>query len=1017
MAERAVLDLDRRRALVPSARLAEPEAPAAPDDEPVAWIDEAPRLNLGSAFRGFAAALKPRQVLAGAPALPLVALLVYTFVNQADQSVGILLAPHIQADLGIGLVALGGIVTAGIWVTAAISPLIGYMVDRVKRVWLVRAGALAGSLSLFFTGTASGAGSLTLGRISSAVSQKVNEPVMLPLTADYYPPATRMRVFSLQAVLGTLGLTLTPLFAGALSVATSWRVPVLIVGALSLLSVGLMFMLREPVRGAQDRLAAGASAEVAAEEQRPMSWGESWRAVMAVKSFRRLLLATPFALTGLNGVGGYLVSLWYANHWQLDDLQRALIFAVISAGVIPALIAAGPIGDRLISVNPGRVLAVVAAVNVMSGLSVVGIIASPSLPLAIVLQFFVQSANVMVGPALLAVTSLVVQPRIRGFGMSLSGLFLLIGAPLFPLILSIADSAGYLAAAMASLPVLVVFAWLMLSAAGAVGPDIRAMLAASLADAESRRARDEGRSKLLVCRDLDVAYDGAPVLCNVDFDLEDGEMVALLGTNGAGKSTLLRAITGVQQCAGGAVFLDGDDITHVPPHEIAARGVVMMPGGRAVFPTLTVDENLSAAEWLARGASSDERAARREDALRLFPRLRERMSTRAGDLSGGEQQMVALAQALVMQPRLLLIDELSLGLAPSVVADLLDVVRRINAAGTTVVIVEQSVNVALQLARRAVFMENGRVRFDGPLAELYERGDILRAVFLEQGGGALGATRSGGVRLLDEPEQPALSVRGLRVAYGGVTALDDVDLDVMPGEVVGVVGANGAGKTTLFDAITGFVEADAGSIVLDGIDVTDAAPYQRARQALARSYQNVRLFSALTVRDTIAVALDRHLANRSVLSSALWLPFTRRSERRAARRIDNLIATLHLEPYQNSFMSELSTGTRRIVDIACQLAAGPKLLLLDEPSSGLAQAESEALAVTIQRIRKETGCGILVIEHDIALISQVSDRLVAMELGRVVRQGPPAEVLADPQVRDMRMGSGGAAVAARSGHL
>ncbi|HZS14577.1 MAG TPA: MFS transporter [Candidatus Dormibacteraeota bacterium] len=1015
----AVADQDGRRTLVPSARMAAAGAVAVePDGEAsVRWFEdgEGRRLDLRSTIREHLAALRPREVAAGGSLVPMVALMTWAFVNQADQSTFNLLGPEITNDLGIGLAALGGLISLTIVATAIVGPIYGFLVDRVKRVRLLRIGTMVSAFALFGTASATGPGALSASRVGMVVGTGMAQTTSVPLVTDYYPPAVRMRFFSLEASAGTLALVLAPLFAGLLATATSWRVPIAIVGAISLLSIALLMLLREPVRGAQDRRVAGAGEDVALQQQRPMSWGESWRAIMAIRTFRRVLLSWPFTLTGSNGVGAVLVSFWYADHWQLDSLQRAVVFSCVTAVMLPVLIASGPIADRLMRNRPGQVMVLLAMLQFANGLAVVGIILSPWLPLAIALHVFIAVASALIGPMLFGVTTLVVPPRIRGFGVSLYSVSLLVGAVVIPAILGVAQSSGYLAGALLALPFLGLCSALFLSAAGTIGPDIRAMLAASMADAESRRAREEGRSKLLVCRDVEVTYDGSQVLRSLDFDLRDGEMVALLGTNGAGKSTLLRAVTGIQHVSNGAVFLDGDDVTHVPPNEIAERGVVMMPGGRAVFPTLSVAENLDAAEWLYRRDPAEERAARRDEALRLFPRLTERMSTRAGDLSGGEQQMLALAQALIMRPRLLLIDELSLGLAPTVVANLLDVVRRIHAAGTTVVIVEQSVNVALQLAERAVFMENGEIRFDGSLAELSRRGDILRAVFLQEGGGSLARGQLRGVTLRDEEEQPALQVRGVRVSYGGLHALDGVDLEVMPGEVVGIVGPNGAGKTTLFDAITGFVDTAAGEILLDGVDVTALPPYQRARHALARSYQNVRLFSALTVRDTIAVALDRHLANRSALSAALWLPFTRRSERRAARRIDNLIATLHLEPYQNKFMSELSTGTRRVVDIACQLAASPKLLLLDEPSSGLAQAESEALATTIQRIRKETGCGILVIEHDLALITQVSDRLVAMELGRTVRQGTPAEVLADPHVKAALLGAGGAAVAARSG--
>ena len=237
---------------------------------------------------------------------------------------------------------------------------------------------------------------------------------------------------------------------------------------------------------------------------------------------------------------------------------------------------------------------------------------------------------------------------------------------------------------------------------------------------------------LLRCESLDVAYGPVQVLFGVDLEVAQGEVVALLGTNGAGKSTLLRAIMGLAPPRRGRVELDGDDVTGADPAALARRGVTLMPGGRAVFPGLTVAENLRMATWLFRDDAAKV-AAGVEAMLELFPMLEARVEERAGLLSGGQQQMLALAQVLIGEPRVLLIDELSLGLAPIVVGELLGVVAGLKEQGVTIVLVEQSVNVALELAERAVFMEKGEVRFEGPAEGLLERGDLLRSVFIEGG--------------------------------------------------------------------------------------------------------------------------------------------------------------------------------------------------------------------------------------------------------------------------------------------
>ncbi|MDQ3029794.1 MAG: ATP-binding cassette domain-containing protein, partial [Actinomycetota bacterium] len=240
-----------------------------------------------------------------------------------------------------------------------------------------------------------------------------------------------------------------------------------------------------------------------------------------------------------------------------------------------------------------------------------------------------------------------------------------------------------------------------------------------------------GRSQrpTLTVEGLDVSYGSVQVVFGVDLDVHGGEAVALLGTNGAGKSTLLRAVSGLLPPRAGTVVFDGIDITGRAPHAVAALGLIHMPGGAGVFPSLTVAENLRAAGWLHRrhpAAPGDGRA----EVDRLFPVLAERSDHTASSLSGGQQQMLTLAMTLLTRPRLLMIDELSLGLAPVVVGRLLQTLDELRQRGTTIVLVDQSVNVAVKVADRAVFLERGQVRFSGPAAGLLDRPDLLRSVFL-----------------------------------------------------------------------------------------------------------------------------------------------------------------------------------------------------------------------------------------------------------------------------------------------
>jgi ABC-type branched-subunit amino acid transport system ATPase component/ABC-type branched-subunit amino acid transport system permease subunit len=520
--------------------------------------------------------------------------------------------------------------------------------------------------------------------------------------------------------------------------------------------------------------------------------------------------------------------------------------------------------------------------------------------------------------------------------------------------------------------------------------------------AQRERAAAEPEAVVLAVRGLDVEYDGVQVLFGADLYAQHAEIVALLGTNGSGKSTLLRAVSGLVRSRRGTVTIDGLDTTRAAPERIAALGVGHAPGGEGVFPSLTVAEHLRLARWLVR----DRRAADDDvrDALARFPVLASRIGERAGNLSGGEQHLLALSMALVARPRLLLVDELTHGLAPAVADQVVALLQELRAAGTTIVVVEQSLDLALRIADRAYFLEHGEVRFAGAPAELLERDDLVRAVFI----GAT-ATRPE-PRSRDVERTTRLAVDGLRKHYGGVVALDDVSFTVGGGEIVGFVGANGAGKTTLFDVLAGFTRADVGTVMLhagDGpvIDLSHLPTYRRARLGLGRSFQDGRLFPALTVTETIAVALEHAVRFRNPVAAALHLPAVSRSEASVTRRVEELVDLLGLGAYRDSFVHELSTGTRRIVDLACALAHEPSVLLLDEPSSGIAQREAEALGPLLLQVRDTLGASVLVIEHDVPLLRAVSERLVALDLGRVVASGDPDTVLRSPAVARTFLGS------------
>ncbi len=230
---------------------------------------------------------------------------------------------------------------------------------------------------------------------------------------------------------------------------------------------------------------------------------------------------------------------------------------------------------------------------------------------------------------------------------------------------------------------------------------------------------------LLEVEDLRVFYGAIEALRGVSLRVEEGEVVTLIGANGAGKSTTLRTISGLLRPKTGTIKFDGHPIQNLPPHKIVKGGLVQVPEGREIFANLSVDENLQLGAFLR----NDRAAIRtdRERALELFPRVRERLTQRAGTLSGGEQQMLAIARALVARPKLLMLDEPSLGLAPQLVRVIFQVIREINQAGTTILLVEQNANMALQVAHRAYVIEVGEIRMEGPAAELAASDEVRKA--------------------------------------------------------------------------------------------------------------------------------------------------------------------------------------------------------------------------------------------------------------------------------------------------
>ena len=252
--------------------------------------------------------------------------------------------------------------------------------------------------------------------------------------------------------------------------------------------------------------------------------------------------------------------------------------------------------------------------------------------------------------------------------------------------------------------------------------------------------------------------------------------------------------------------------------------------------------------------------------------------------------------------------------------------------------------------------------------------------------------------------EPLLSVRDLSVRFGGVLAVNQVGFDVMPGEVFTLIGPNGAGKTTVFNLISRLYTPTSGRMRFDGQALDAVGAHQVAALGIARTFQNIELFEHATVLQNLLIG--RHIRRRSsVWSEMLFLPSVRRAERATRRKVEEVIELLDLQHHRDALVAGLPYGVRKVVELARALCTEPKLLLLDEPSSGLNVEETGDMAFWIEDIRRDLGVTILMVEHDMGLVSKVSDRVLAMNQGEVLATGTPAEVQANPAVIEAYLGT------------
>jgi ABC-type branched-subunit amino acid transport system ATPase component len=659
----------------------------------------------------------------------------------AMPAVAVLVARESIADvLGAGPVALTAIVALVPIAAAAVAVPVAARWARARSgLTLVAAAVLSAALALAAVTTGQLVLALTLA-VAGAAAGAIAATVPSTL-ADLEPPLARPHVFAIFRAGELGGQALVLLLAAVLvaGVGLTWRGLLLTAGELAFAAAAASWFLREPLVGRDERLVREAAVPQAADAAAPraLGTGEALRRVLEVRTVRHLLIAQ--VLLGFTSLPLLTYVLFYAEErWGFSPGGRW----VLAAG----LLAAGAAALAAVAARPVELYR--QGVSRLLGAATLELLVAAC---AIVVAVTVPAVVVTVAALALAVTSLaLVRPTLD------AALFSVVPAGSRPYAAGLAAACSWGAAGIGGLVVLsgidrrfgpggalVVVALLVAQAAGAVrsaagtvDDDVDHVVDDVVERAELHEMTARGAHlPMLACRHIDFSYGSLQVLFDVDFTVDDGEMVALLGTNGAGKSTLLRVISGLGIPSQGTVRLHGEDITYVDAERRMRLGISQVPGGRGVYGPLTVVENLRILGYANRDRKAVDSGI--DAAFEAFPRLAERRNQLASTLSGGEQQMLSLSRAYLARPRLLLIDELSLGLSPKIVGELLEMVRRINAAGTAVVVVEQSVNVALSLVRHAYFMEKGEVRFDGAAAELLARPDLLRSVFLE------GATRNG----------------------------------------------------------------------------------------------------------------------------------------------------------------------------------------------------------------------------------------------------------------------------------
>ena len=666
-------------------------------------------------------------------------LLLLNSLDELEGQVFNVLGPDIQETFGVsdGVIVFLGTASVAFFVLGAVP--FGWLADRRKRPPVVGLATMFFGLFVFLTGLTMNAFSMFWTRLGAGVSKANTLTVHQSLIADAYPVEVRGRLFATTSLVGrAVGLS-SPILAGVIADAAGpdgWRWAFFILGLPVAAFAVLAFRIPEPARGQweQNKVLGEVLEADEIEPSMEAAFARLWR----IKTLKTVIVA--FAAMGFFlFTGQSIMYLYLEDHFGLDATERGIVGTCLGLGVVLAAPFVGRYFDKAFRQDPSKALAMVGYLLAPVAALVPIQYAMPNVALfvlfAALASALMSSAFSVVSP----ITQAVVPYKLRGLGQAMITMYIFliggIGAGLVGALFT--NAFGQRAAVtIISIPAMLIGSLLILRGSRLIRNDM-SMIVADLQEEMEEQVRqkaDPEHIPAIQVNEIDFSYGQVQVLFDLGFEVKRGETLALLGTNGAGKSTVLKVLTGLCTPERGVVRHHGRTITYTSPEQRTRMGIQMLPGGSGVFRNLSVRDNLVIGAYQYRRDPED--VQRRIDAsLDLFPGLTERLDVRAGDLSGGQQQMLALARVMLHDPDVLVIDELSLGLAPTVVQELLQIIDGLKAAGQTMIIVEQSLNVALAIADRAVFLEKGQVRFEGSAQELLERDDLARAVFLGQEGG------------------------------------------------------------------------------------------------------------------------------------------------------------------------------------------------------------------------------------------------------------------------------------------